>query len=83
MNGLQVTKKLKESKLTDLHLVFLFSSNHKVENYLQSRRNGVDYYILEPFEQDDILSSIHDSFPALEKSSREPVRKVRTDLLYS
>ncbi len=80
MNGLQVTKKLKESKLTDLHLVFLFSSNHKVENYLQSRRNGVDYYILEPFEQDDILSSIHDSFPALEKSSREPVRKVRTDL---
>jgi signal transduction histidine kinase/CheY-like chemotaxis protein len=80
MDGLQLTKKLKEDKLTELHLVFLLSSNHRVENYLQSRRNGVDFYILEPFEQEDILSCLHDSFPAMEKSTREPVRKVRTDL---
>jgi signal transduction histidine kinase/CheY-like chemotaxis protein len=80
MNGLQLTKKLKEDKLTELYPVFLLSSNHRVENYLQSRRNGVDYYILEPFEQEDILTCLHDSFPALEKSTREPVRKVRTDL---
>jgi PAS domain S-box-containing protein len=80
MNGLQLTKKLKEDKLTELHLMFLLSSNHRVENYLQSRRNGVDFYILEPFEQEDILSCLHDSFPALEKSAHEPVRKVRTDL---
>ena len=80
MNGLQLTKKLKEDKLTELHLMFLLSSNHRVENYLQSRRNGVDFYILEPFEQEDILSCLHDSFPALEKSTREPVRKIRTDL---
>ncbi len=80
MNGLQLTKKLKEDKLTELHLMFLLSSNHRVENYLQSRRNGVDFYILEPFEQEDILSCLYDSFPALEKSSREPVRKIRTDL---
>ena len=80
MNGLQLAKKLKEDKLTELYLMFLLSSNHRVENYLQSRRNGVDFYILEPFEQEDILSSLHDSFPALEKSKREPVRMVRTDL---
>jgi len=80
MNGLQLTKKLKEDKLTELHLMFLLSSNHRVENYLQSRRNGVDFYILEPFEQEDILSCLYDSFPALEKSTRESVRKIRTDL---
>jgi signal transduction histidine kinase/CheY-like chemotaxis protein len=80
MNGLQLTKKLKEDKLTELHLMFLLSSNHRVENYLQSRRNGVDFYILEPFEQDDILSCLYDSFPALEKTAHETVRKVRTDL---
>jgi PAS domain S-box-containing protein len=80
MNGLQLTIKLKEDKISELHLMFLLSSNHKVENYLQSKRNGVDFYILEPFEQEDILSCLHDSFPALEKSTREPVRKVRTDL---
>ncbi len=80
MNGLQLTKKLKEDKLTELYLVFMLSSNHKVENYLQSRRNGVDFYIQEPFEQEEILSCFHDSFPALEKSNRAPVRTLRTDL---
>ncbi len=29
MNGLQLIKKLKEDKLTELHLVFLLSSNHR------------------------------------------------------
>ncbi len=67
MNGLQLTKKLKEDKLSELHLMFMLSSNHKVENYLQSKRNGVDFYILEPFEQEEILSCLHDSFPALGK----------------
>ena len=80
MNGLQLTKKLKEDKLSELHLMFMVSSNHKVENYLQSKRNGVDFYILEPFEQEDILSCLHESFASMEKSTREPVRKVRTDL---
>jgi signal transduction histidine kinase/CheY-like chemotaxis protein len=80
MNGLQLTKKLKEDKLTELHLLFLLSSNHKVENFLQSRRNGVDFYILEPFEQEEILSCFQESFPTLEKSSPKPVRTIRTDL---
>jgi PAS domain S-box-containing protein len=80
MNGLQLTRKLKEDKLTDLHLVFLLSSNHKIENYLQSKRNGVDFYFPEPFEQSDILSCLYDSFPEVEKSTREQVRMIRSNL---
>jgi PAS domain S-box-containing protein len=80
MNGLKLVKKLKEDKITDLYLVFLLSSNHRVENYLQSRRSGVDFYVLEPFEQEEILSCLYEFFPAVEKVTRETVKKIRTDL---
>jgi signal transduction histidine kinase/CheY-like chemotaxis protein len=80
MNGLQLSGKLKEEKLTDSHLIFLLSSNHKVENYLQSKRNGTDFYIVEPFEQNDVLAYLYDSFPKLQKPSGEVVRKIRTNL---
>jgi signal transduction histidine kinase/CheY-like chemotaxis protein len=80
MNGLQLSLKLKEEKLADLYILFMLSSNHKVENYLQSKRNGVDYYIVEPFEQTDIITCLYESYPSVVKKQGDVVRKIRNDL---
>jgi PAS domain S-box-containing protein len=80
LNGLQLVKRLKDSKIIDNYLTILISSNHKPENFIQSRRFAVDYYFAEPFEQTDLIQSLYDSFPNVEKSTTDIVRKIRADL---
>jgi signal transduction histidine kinase/CheY-like chemotaxis protein len=80
MSGLQLAQKLKEHQLTDAFFIFMHSSNHKVENYMQSKRNGVDYYIVEPFEQADVLSCLRESFPETKRPVNEIVPKLKSDL---
>ncbi len=79
-NGLVLAKKLKEEKITDQYLIFLISNNHKADNYIQSRRFGIDYYFFEPVEQTDLLKSLYESFPFVEKTSNDIVRKIKPDL---
>jgi signal transduction histidine kinase/CheY-like chemotaxis protein len=81
MNGLLLAKKLKEAKLTDLFLIFLISSNHKSENFVQSKRFGIDYYFPEPFEQSDLIQCLYESFPYVEKVATDIVRSIRSDLI--
>ena len=80
LSGLQLSKKLREDKLTDLFLIVMISSNHKSENFVQSKRFGVDYYLVEPFERPDLLNHLYESFPHVERTAGEIVRKIRPDL---
>jgi signal transduction histidine kinase/CheY-like chemotaxis protein len=80
LNGILLAKKLKEAKLIDLYLVMLISANHKADNFLQSRRFGIDYYFYEPLEQNDFMKSLYESFPYIEKSETNTVRKIKQDL---
>jgi len=80
LNGLELSGRLREEKLTDSFPIFMISSNHKDENFLQSRRNHIDFYMVEPFEQNDVLTSLREVYPAIQKRAGETVRKVRTNL---
>lgn len=80
MNGIQLSRILADDNLTDRHLILVISSSHRQENYLQTKRNRVDFYMVEPFEQKDVMDCIYESFPAVVKSERESVRKVKSDL---
>ncbi len=80
LNGFLLAKKLKDDKLSDSYLIFLISSNHKTENFILAKRQGIDYYFVEPFEHPDLVNSIYESFPNVEKVSGEIVRKLKSDL---
>jgi signal transduction histidine kinase/CheY-like chemotaxis protein len=80
MNGMALAKRLKESKITDQLLTLLISANHKTDNFIQSRRFGVDYYFYEPIEQNDLMASLYESFPYVEKTTTDIVRKIKSDL---
>jgi len=79
-SGLALAKKLKDAKLTDQYIISLISKNHKAENFIQSKRFGVDYYFFEPLEQSDIIKCLHETFPFVEKTPAEIVRKIKSNL---
>lgn len=78
MDGLWLLKKLHAKKLTDNHRVFMFSSNHKPENHIQSRLAGVDYYLVQPFEHKLLKSFLKECFPSIPESFSKP--ELRNDL---
>jgi signal transduction histidine kinase/CheY-like chemotaxis protein len=79
-NGMTLARKLKEEKISDQYLIYVISSNHKTDNFVQARRFSVDYYFFEPFEQTDLMKSLYESFPFVEKTTIDIVKKIRSDL---
>ena len=61
-SGLEIAKYLKDNKVIDKYLVFILSSNHKPDNYIQTKRAGVDYYLTQPFEHDELLGFLRENF---------------------
>jgi PAS domain S-box-containing protein len=80
MNGLQLSKILREKDYADQYLIFMISLNHRIENFIQARQNGVDFYLIEPFEQVDIMRHMHEVYPEVAQPAREVVRKFKTSL---
>ncbi len=65
LDGLWFSKKLFDDGFTNKYRVFVFSSNHKPENYIQSKVAGVDYYIVQPFEQKNLNKYLNECFPSI------------------
>ena len=79
-NGLQIAKTLIENKISDKFLIFMFSSNHKTDNFIQSKRSGIDYYMTQPFEQDDFIGYLEDNLPNVAKVMDIEQKVIRQDL---
>ena len=79
-NGLQIAKILVENTISDKFLTFMFSSNHKTDNYIQSKRAEIDYYMTQPFEQDDFIGYLEDNLPNVAKVIDIEQKVVRQDL---
>jgi PAS domain S-box-containing protein len=80
LNGFQLAKNLSADRITENFTFFMISSNHKPENYVQAKRYGIDYYIIEPCEHTDIIHNLYDAFPNLEHTAGVIERKIRPDL---
>jgi signal transduction histidine kinase/DNA-binding response OmpR family regulator len=80
LNGMLLAKKLRDDKYIDSYIVFMISSNHKPENFIQSKRYGVDYYLIEPFEYNDILGYIYEAFYNIIRIPAESVKKLKGDI---
>jgi two-component system sensor histidine kinase/response regulator len=65
LDGLWLAKKLQEDGHSNKHRIFMISSNHKPENYIQTRLAGVDYYIVQPFEHKLLKKNLLLCFPSI------------------
>ncbi len=61
-DGFKVLNQILDARLTNLFNILLISSNDKNGNYAKSKRLGVDYYLVLPFESSELYNIISDSF---------------------
>ncbi|MBN2273212.1 MAG: response regulator [Bacteroidales bacterium] len=80
LNGMELAKNLRDEKYIDSYIVFLISSNHKKDNYIQSKRYGVDYYLIEPFEYNDLLVYIYETFINIKRTADDSPKKIKSDI---
>ena len=66
LDGIWFAKTLKNDGYLENIRVFMFSSNHKSENFIQSKIYGVDYYIIQPFEQKVLNEYLSQCFPNIQ-----------------
>ena len=79
-DGFEIAHKLKEANLTDSFIFFIISSNHKIDNYIQAKREGIDYYLIQPFEHNILISYLYDTFPNIKRIEEQEVKKIKKDL---
>jgi CheY-like chemotaxis protein len=79
-SGMDLAKKLRDTKYIDSFHVFLISSAHKAENYIISKRYGVDYYLIEPFEYNDLSAYLYESFVNVKQTREEANKEIKSDI---
>jgi CheY-like chemotaxis protein len=80
-NGFDVARVIWEKNLSANFIILMISSNDKKGNYMKCISMGIDHYIVKPFDPDELLSSIKNSFPYIaDSSSLVDIGAVRSDI---
>ncbi|MFO7656585.1 MAG: response regulator [Bacteroidales bacterium] len=79
-SGLEIAKSFTDSKIINNFIIFMVSSSHKPDNFIQCKRSGIDYYLTQPFEQDEFLDYLLENYPNIIKIVDEEQRTLRKDL---
>jgi signal transduction histidine kinase/CheY-like chemotaxis protein len=65
LDGFALANRLKDEHLLNKLPAILISNNDQPGNYKISKKLGIDYYVIEPFESKEIFDILNDIFPAL------------------
>ena len=76
-DGFAISKMLNEKDIINNYRIFLLSNNHKPDNYIKSKLSGIDYYIVQPFDQKELNEYLIECFPQanIKKSERLKLRE--------
>ena len=70
-----------ENKLSGNFIMIMISSNDKKGNWFNCITLGIDHYLIKPFDVDELLSTMKQSFPFLkDQASSVELGSVRTDI---
>lgn len=79
-DGLWLARQLNQAGITNKHRFIMISSNHKQENYIQTKLAKIDFYLTQPFEQDILKNYFHRCFTSLNIDSLTKELEVQKDL---
>lgn len=82
LEGFGIASRLKEEGLMDLFPAVMVCNSDKPGNYRLSRKLGIDYYLIDPFESKEVYDIIRETFPGLKdhKSILPILETIPTDL---
>ncbi|MCX6330474.1 MAG: response regulator [Bacteroidia bacterium] len=80
-NGFDVAKSIWENDLSSSLVLIMFSSNDQKGNYLKCITLGIDHYLVRPYDNNELMEVIHDSFPYLESiNSSVDISNIKSDI---
>ena len=81
-NAFDFAKDLKDNDLIQKFLVIITSSNDVKGNYVNARKLGVDYYLIEPCQGSELFNILQDNFPKIKISTHEEINltKLKKDI---
>jgi CheY-like chemotaxis protein len=80
-NGFDVAKLIWENNLSGNLVMIMISSNDQKGNYLKCITLGIDHYIVRPYDNNELMEIIHDSFPHLKLiNSSVDISNIKSDI---
>jgi CheY-like chemotaxis protein len=81
-DGFAMALQLKENKFSEKFPVLLISTNDKRGNYKKSRELSVDYYLVQPYETNEIFTILNENFQEIKevKSIAPLINRIRSKL---
>jgi signal transduction histidine kinase/CheY-like chemotaxis protein len=79
-DGLWIARQLNQAGLTEKSRFIMISSNHKQENYIQTKLSRIDFYLTQPFEQDIFKNYILRCFPQIKIEEQTKGMDLQKDL---
>ena len=82
-DGFKLLARMKDAKLVSYFTILMISSNDKTGNYVKSKRNGIDYYLIFPYETSEIYNFLCDTYTSLdleEEKLKFKIHQLRTNL---
>ncbi|PLX10601.1 MAG: hypothetical protein C0597_16485 [Marinilabiliales bacterium] len=70
-DGIGFARKLHEKGLSDRFFIAIISSNDQPGNYVKCKMNGVDYYLIRPYEASEIFEMLQDNFTSLRVKEKD------------
>lgn len=70
-DGIGFTRKLNEKGLSDKFFIAIVSSNDQPGNYVKCKMNGVDYYLIRPYEASEVFEILQDNFTNLKVTDKK------------
>lgn len=64
-NGILFARKLYKKGISNKTILAVVSSNDQPGNYVKCKMNGVDYYLIKPYEASEVFEILQDNFPSL------------------
>jgi len=80
LDGLWIARQLFNAGINNDYRIIMISSRHKQENYVQSKVTLVDYYLIEPFEQNILKDYLYRWFSAINDRENERFSDLQKDL---
>ncbi|MGC9341391.1 MAG: response regulator [Bacteroidales bacterium] len=73
---------LKENNISSRYPTVMISSNDKTGNYLKCRSLGIDYYLIQPYDNHEVFKVIEETFPNLEdaRGVADQINRIKTNL---
>jgi len=70
-DGIGFARKLSEKGLSEKFFIAVISSNDQPGNYVKCKMNGVDYYLIKPYDASEVFEIIQDNFTYLKVTEKK------------